>query len=47
MAKEVMGLSEIISRSFKEYAEGWKVFLGILVLLSFIPAIIFFIVEIF
>jgi len=47
MAKEVMGLSEIISSSFKEYREGWKTFLGILVLLSFIPAIIFFIVEMF
>jgi len=42
-----MGLGDIISQSFKEYGENWKVFLGILIVLSFIPSIIFFIVEIF
>jgi hypothetical protein len=47
MPKEVMSLSEVISNSFKEFGENWKTFLGILVLLSFIPAALFLILELF
>jgi hypothetical protein len=47
MPKEVTSLSEVISNSFKEFSQNWKTFLGMLVLLSFIPAAILLILELF
>jgi len=47
MAKEEATLGEILSASFNELKEKWKTFLGIIILLSFIPAIISFVVQIF
>ena len=45
MAKEAKGFGEILSDSWKEYKGNWKVYSGMILLLSFIPALIVFLIQ--
>ncbi len=45
--KQTKNISDVITDSFKEFKENFKTYLKILILLSFIPMILFTIVEVF
>ncbi len=47
MAKEIKNIGDVLTDSFKEFKENFKTYLKILIFLSFIPMIIFTIIEVF